>query len=263
MVDSLGWRKLFAVVAPSTNTSVQPEFDHMRPRGVTNHFSRVWIPDDPVESDDDFNKLMENIRRELDSAVERVLTCHPDYLVMGMSSETFWGGLKTSIEMKKRMEEISGLRVAMGSDACQAALRCYGKIKRIAVVTPYWPVGDKNVRMFFSDCGFEVVRLKGLKCKSPVQIAHVTEEELADSILELDGDDVEAIVQVGTNLAMARLAGQVEKLLKKPVLAINTATYWYALRDNGIDDVIDGFGSLLTDFRELPAKFAVAPAISK
>jgi maleate isomerase len=29
------------------------------------------------------------------------------------------------------------------------------------------------------------------------------------------------------------------------VLAINTATYWWALRQNGIDEKIDGFGSLL------------------
>lgn len=260
MTDSLGWRKLFAVVAPSTNTSVQPEFDDMRPRGVTNHFSRVWIPDDPVESDDDFNKLMENIRRELDSAVERVMTCHPDYLVMGMSSETFWGGLQASLEMKKRMEEISGLRVAMGSDACQAALRCYGNIKKIAVLTPYWPVGDANVHKFFTDCGFDVVRMKGLKCKSPVLIAHVSEEELTDAILELNGDDVEAIIQVGTNLAMARLAPMAEKLLKKPVMAINTATYWYALRDNGIDDVIEGFGPLMSEFRTLPKGHAAIAA---
>jgi len=258
MTDSLGWRGKFAVVAPSTNTSVQPEFDEMRPRGVTNHFSRVWIPDDPVESDDDFNRLMENIRRELDSAVARVLTCHPDYLVMGMSSETFWGGLETSIAMKRRMEKISGLRVAMGSDACQAALRCYGDIRRIAVLTPYWPVGDDNVRKFFGDCGFDIVRLTGLKCKSPVLIAHVTEEELAKAVFDLDGDDVEAIVQVGTNLAMARLAGGMENILGKPVLAINTATYWYALRDNGIDDPVDGFGSLLAGHRTLPADYRAA-----
>lgn len=255
MTDSLGWRKKFAVVAPSTNTSVQPEFDEMRPRGVTNHFSRVWIPDDPVESDEDFNKLMENIRAELDNAVERVLTCRPDYLVMGMSSETFWGGLQTSIELKARMEELSGLRVAMGSDACRAALRCYGDIRKIAVLTPYWPVGDENVHTFFTDCGFDVVRLKGLKCIGPVEIAYVSEQELADGLRELDGDDVEAIVQVGTNLAMARLAGVAEKFLGKPVLAINTATYWYALRDCGIDDPVDGFGSLLSDFRELPSGF--------
>ena len=40
MVDALGYRRKFAVVAPSTNTIVQPEFDAMAPHGVTNHFSR-------------------------------------------------------------------------------------------------------------------------------------------------------------------------------------------------------------------------------
>ena len=55
MVDSLGYRKKFGVIAPSTNTSVQPEFDEMRPSGVTNHFSRIFIPDDPIHSDDDFD----------------------------------------------------------------------------------------------------------------------------------------------------------------------------------------------------------------
>jgi len=259
MTDSLGWRRKFGVIAPSTNTSVQPEFEDMRARGVTNHFSRVWIPDEPVESDDDFNKLMDNIRKEMDNAVNRILTCHPDYLVMGMSSETFWGGLKTSIELKARMEKLSGLKVGMGSDACQAALRSYGDIKRIAVLTPYWPVGDENVLKFFGDCGFEVLRLKGLKCKSPVLIAHVSEDELAKSIMELNGDDVEAVVQVGTNLAMARLAGMAEKLLQKPVIAINTATYWFALRDNGITDSIEGFGSLLTDYTHLPENYSAIP----
>ena len=259
MTDSLGWRRKFGVIAPSTNTSVQPEFEDMRARGVTNHFSRVWIPDEPVESDDDFNKLMDNIRKEMDNAVNRILTCHPDYLVMGMSSETFWGGLKTSIELKARMEKLSGLKVGMGSDACQAALRSYGDIKRIAVLTPYWPVGDENVLKFFDDCGFEVLRLKGLKCKSPVLIAHVSEDELAKSIMELNGDDVEAVVQVGTNLAMARLAGMAEKLLQKPVIAINTATYWFALRDNGITDSIEGFGSLLTDYTHLPENYSAIP----
>ena len=175
---------------------------------------------------------------------------------MGMSSETFWGGLKTSIELKARMEELSGLKVAMGSDACQAALRSYGDIKRIAVLTPYWPVGDENVLKFFGDCGFEVVRLKGLKCKSPVLIAHVSEDDLAKSIMELNGDDIEAVVQVGTNLAMARLAGMAEKLLQKPVIAINTATYWFALRDNGITDSIEGFGSLLADYTHLPENYS-------
>ena len=52
MTDSLGWRRKFGVLAPSTNTSVQPEFDAMRPHGVTNHFSRIVIPDNKVTDDD-------------------------------------------------------------------------------------------------------------------------------------------------------------------------------------------------------------------
>ena len=166
---------------------------------------------------------MENIRREWDNALLRVMTCDPDYLVMGMSSETFWGGLQRSLELKQHMMELTGRGVAMGSDACQAALRCYGDIKRIGVLTPYWPVADENVTRFLEDCGFEVVVIKGLCCDSPTAMSKVTEKELRDALLELNEHDVEALVQCGTNLAMARLAGEAEKWLKKPVVAINNS----------------------------------------
>ena len=75
----------------------------------------------------------------------------------------------------------------------------------------------------------------------------VTERELRDAIGEVNGPEIEAIIQVGTNLAMARLAAMAEFWLDKPVLAINTATYWWALRRNGIADKIDGLGSLLLE----------------
>jgi maleate isomerase len=246
MTDSLGFRKKFAVIAPSTNTVVQPEFDAMRPRGVTNHFGRILIPNDPVRNDDDFNALIGNIRTEMMNAIDRVMTCEPDYLVMGMSSETFWDGLEGSERLRERVEARAGVRCAMGSDASQQALRRYGA-RRISVITPYMPVGDAQVRRFFEDCGFEIVRLKGLRGASPVQYAHVSERQLRDAINEVNGPDVDAIVQVGTNLAMARLAGVAEFWLDKPVLAINTCIYWWALRQNGIDDRIDGFGSLLLE----------------
>ena len=247
MTDSLGWRKKFGVLAPSTNTSVQPEFEAMRARGVTNHFSRIAIPNTSVKSDEDFMVLMTNIRATMMDALDTVMSCEPDYIVMGMSAETFWDGLDGSRELQEKMEKRSGKGVAMGSDACQAALKCYGDIKRIAVITPYMPVGDNNVHRFFTDCGFDVVGLKGLKCDSPVNIAHVSEKTLKDTIVELNTKDVQAIVQVGTNLAMARVAGIAEFWIDKPVIAINTATYWWALRQNGIKDKVEGFGSLLLE----------------
>ena len=44
------------------------------------------------------------------------------------------------------------------------------------------------------------------------------------------------------------LAAAAERWLGKPVIAINTATYWHALRANGIQDRIAGFGALLEQF---------------
>ena len=248
MGDSLGWRAKFGVLAPSTNTSVQPEFDAMRPRGVTNHHSRLVIPDSRVSDDASFLRMMGNIRRALFPALEAVLTCDPDYVVLGMSSETFWDGVKGSAELRKKLERRAKVGVAMGSDACRAALRAYGKgIRRLGVITPYMPAGDRQVVRFFTECGYEIVNLLGLKCRSPVQIAHVSRERLRKAIRRVNRGRVDAVVQVGTNLAMAELAAAEEKRLAKPVLAINAATYWYALRDYGIRDRLPGWGALLAE----------------
>lgn len=248
MTDALGWRRKFGVLAPSTNTSVQPEYDGMRPHGVTNHFSRMTIKDMKVTDDKSFMVMMNNIRAALMPALDSVMSCSPDYVVMGMSAETFWDGLEGSAKLQARMEKRAGVGVAMGSDACQAALRRYGRsIKRLGIVTPYMPVGDRQVHRFFTECGFEVVNLKGLKCKGPMLIAHTSEKQLRDAIIEVNQGKVDAIVQVGTNLAMARVAGMAEFWLDKPVIAINTATYWWALRQNGIKDRIQGWGSLLSE----------------
>jgi len=248
MTDALGHRAKFAVLAPSTNTSVQPEFDAMRPRGVTNHHSRLIIPDLRVTDDRSFLRMMDSIRGALFPALEAALTCDPDYVVLGMSSETFWDGLEGSKILKRKLVRTAKRGIAMGSDACRAALRAYGRgIRRLGVITPYMPAGDRQVRRFFTECGYEIVNLLGLKCGSPTLIAHETKETLRDAIQRVNRGRVDAVVQVGTNLAMAELAASAEFWLDKPVIAINTATYWYALRDYGIKDKVHGWGSLLSE----------------
>ena len=51
MPDVLGYRKLFGVIGPSTNTVVQPDFEAMRVPGVTNHYSRIFVTDPVALSD--------------------------------------------------------------------------------------------------------------------------------------------------------------------------------------------------------------------
>lgn len=243
--DARGWRAKFAVLGPSTNTIVQPDFDDLRPWGVTNHYSRIVVQDIPVNSDESFIALTTAISGALDKAIDDVITCSPDYMVMGMSAIAFYGGRAGGERFAREVSERAGGRgVSTGALATAAALEAY-RAKRIAFLSPYFPVANDAVRAFFEDSGFSVVRDACLRCHSPRAIADVSVERLRGVIRDLDGDDVDAIVQVGTNLSMVKFAAAAEAFLGKPVIAINTATYWHALRQCGFKDIIPGYGALL------------------
>jgi len=246
MTDALGWRRKFGVLAPSTNTIVQPDFAAMSVPGVTAHLARIHIRDQNMDGDEGMRRLLEQIRAEIGAACERVLTCEPQAMVMGMSAETFWGGVEGHRSFVEHIHRITALPVATGAEACRQALQRY-EARRIAVLTPYQPVGDANVHRFFTELGFDVVAVHGLRCPTAVSIAHVDENTLRKALVELDRPDVDAIVQCGTNLSMVRLADEAERRLGKPVIAINAATWWLALRSNGIHDTLTGVGRLLRE----------------
>ena len=64
MTDALGWRRKFGVLGPSTNTIVQPDFDAMKPLGVTNHYSRIFTPNADAVSNESFRAGAEVIAVE-------------------------------------------------------------------------------------------------------------------------------------------------------------------------------------------------------
>jgi maleate isomerase len=245
MPDVLGWRSKFGVIAPSTNTVVQPDYDDMRPAGVTNHYSRIFTPNSSALSNESFRAGIATISDNVKAAVESVMTCEPDYLVLGMSAITFFGGRKGADAFVRQIHETTGVNISVGSHSSAAALEAYGGVKRISILSPYWPVMNAEVVRYFSDMGFTVARDIALQCTSWTGIAAVTPAQCRDALRQIDGDDVDALVQVGTNLSMVRLAAAAELWLGKPVIAINTATYWHALRANGIREPIAGFGRLL------------------
>ena len=248
MGDILGWRRKFGVLGPSTNTVVQPDFDDLRVAGVTNHYSRIIVEDAQALSDETFLAGTLKISEATHDAVRGVMTCRPDFLVMGMSAVTFYGGAEGSAKWSKAIEDIAGIGLCTGAQSLIAAFNAYGGIRKIALLSPYYPVANREVANFMRDHGVEVVRDVALRCPSWTAIAEVPPARLRETILALDGGDVDAIVQVGTNLSMVRFAAAAELFLGKPVIAINTATYWNALRINGIADRKEGFGRLMAEF---------------
>jgi maleate isomerase len=247
MTDRLGYRLKIGIVVPSTNTTVQPETDAMRPKGVTNHIGRIHIPDLPLGNDTEFETMVEAIGPDLYPCIDRVMTCKPAHLIMAMSIPTFWGGKAGSEQLLRRLEARAQVPVTMGSAACIAALKCFPAVRTIGLLTPYQPVGDANVARYFADHGYEVASVQSLKRPSEVQIAHATGRDIINGFKTLANAGVDAIVQAGTDLAAIDLAAESERWLGIPVIAINAATYWWALRRSGIDDRMSRCGSLLAE----------------
>ncbi len=251
MRDFYAQRKMFGIVTPSVNSCVQPETDAMRPMGVSNQIARMYTPDLKLESDADFARAMDLLFESIGPAVERVMPCKPDHLILGISALTVWGGTHEAARtLRQQMIDRAGggVDVTLPSDAILAALRAYGVRKRIAIVEPYFPIIQPRLESFFREAGYEVVRINHLKGPQFSQYTRVSARYLIDAIRSIDGEDVEALVQFGANLPLAGIADEAERWLGKPVVAVNIATYWHALRTCGIDDRIPGFTRLMSEF---------------
>jgi maleate isomerase len=250
--DYYGYRKKFAVLVPSTNTSVEHEYHQMKPAGVIYNTRGVVIPPLVVTNEDEFVAMVKMIGAATEQGLRDSLTLKPDHVIFGYSAETFWDGKERSDREFARYnaiaQEVAGCSITFGAQAIQDALACYPSARRIGVISPYMPVGDGMVVKFLGDIGYEVVRIKGHSSPGPVEIAHEPFGKTRALVKEVDGDDVDLILQAGTNLAFAPLAATLERELGKPVLAINTITLWHALRTNGIPDRLPGFGSLVEEF---------------
>ncbi len=239
MTDALGLRAVFSVVLPATNSIVEPDMAAQRPPGVSNQTFRFPFPGKP----DNLDSLIELMR----PTVALALDCQPDRIVVGYTTEFLPDGITVASRLRAFVEDAVGRPTTMASDAVPEALKTLGA-KRIGIVTPYLPAEDRNVLEYFTALGFSVTGVAGLSSarKRLVGTAQISEADVRDAFARVDAADVEVLVQIGTNLVCAGFAADLEAQHGKPVVAVNTATYWLALRSHGITDHLDGHGVLFT-----------------
>lgn len=246
----VGSRGRIGVIIPSTNISVEYDCQRMTPEGLTWHFARFFVEQPDLSSDDMFLSFIDAIRETIPDAMRDIMTCEPSYIMMGMSAETFWGGLEGNAEFTERLRDQIGpdMGLTTGANALDSALKAFGA-KRVAALTPYQSVGDEQVHRFLEETGYEVTKVIGLKCDTATSIAHTPPADVIDVIVnQLDGEDVDAIVQAGTNLSAVNLFPTLEKQLGKPIIPINMATIWHAFRATGVNDKFMGKGMLFERF---------------
>jgi maleate isomerase len=246
--DSLAYRAKIGVVVPTTNTVVQPEFEAMRPAGVTNHVTRVYLPPRPYDDMEVYRKALETEESNIEDALKWLLPCAPHVVAHGHSIHSFRGNRGVAEAEAKKLSDFCGVPFVTPSTAVLAGLEAMGNPKRIGVLTPYWPPADQLIAEFFTACGYEVVASHGLKAKGPLAVAQFSPQQIRDGLKHLDDPRIEALIHVGTNLPVSGMTAEIEATHGKPLVGVNVATYWKALRSIGITDRVAGFGRLLAEY---------------
>jgi maleate isomerase len=250
--DALATRARIGILVPATNTIAAPEYEMLRPSGVTNQVVRMRAAPPGAATGN-----LETYRQGTDTAVPVIaeaiamaLHAAPRVILLGHSLDSFRGGVDGAHALQQRLDACAnGVPVVLPAPTFLAALRSLGVAPgaRIAALTPYWPPEDEEVETFFASAGYAVPRVLGLKRKGPFGISATTAAEVVDGLRALAAERPDAIVLPGTNLASLTLAAQASTWLGMPVIACNAAIYWHGLRKIGIADRIAGFGALLAE----------------
>lgn len=233
MPDRYGPRGVVALHVPLQNSNMQPEYEMLRPPGVSNQIYRI----DLGQAD--------KVSEATAAVIKGALGCWPDVVVVGNSIEMRdWSVERQDRHRTILQEAIGNVPLVLGGDATVAALQAVGA-RRIALLSPMHKRYSGSARAFYEALGFEVVVDHCLGVQLPQDIIKVTDEQILAAFAEMDRPEVDTLVHVGGALSVLPMVERLEQRHAKPVITVNAASYWMALRRLGVADHIEGFGRLL------------------
>lgn len=234
MSDRFGPRGVIALVIPVQNSNMQPEYEALRPAGISNQVYRFFL-----EGKGD-TPLAAALR-----VIPDTLKCWPDIIVVGNSVEM--RGVSESEHLEYRAElakRAIGVPVVTAAEACEAALRALDA-RRIGLLSPMSEEHAAFAAAYYRSRGFEVVHSVWLDVDLPEHIIDVTPERIREAFATIACREVDTLLHVGGALAVVDMLEDLEARLARPIVSVNAATYWYALRRLGLSDALPGFGALL------------------
>ena len=106
---------------------------------------------------------------------------------------------------------------------------------------------SRTAMKFVEDSGVKVLNAKWLN-KAGNDIAEVSKETIYHLAREVDDPESQAIFISCVNLHTVEIIETLRNDLQKPVITSNQATMWNILRLANINDKIQGYGQLLSDY---------------
>lgn len=233
-------RAKIGFVLLATEQTIEDDMFHLHPEGVGIHFARAAIPD---------SITVETLSRHADDLARAASTLLPDgsldvICYACTSGSLIIGEEKVLAELRKGAPNAIATSLITGVLNALRAL----DVKRVAVATPYLDEINTREAEYMSAAGFEITDIKGLQLVKDSDMIRVRPEIIAEFAASVDTPEAEAVFISCGALRSLEIIDALEQRLGKPVICSNQAMMWEVLRRAGIEDRIEGYGSLLRNY---------------
>ena len=235
-------RKRIGVMVPSTNTTLEADFQLIAPPTVTIHGQRLWLTN---EANGD--AAYERMNGEIESGARYLATARVDVVAYGCTTGSFYRGSGWDQEMLAILRAAGGVPAVATSPAVVEALRTFG-VRRLSVVTPYPEWNNRRLRPYFEGMGFEVLTVDGEPIAAASGNQGINDQEpeaVVEFATRMCRPQADALLCSCTAWRALEAVDPIEQKLGKPVVTSNQATIWAAFRAIGVDPRIRGYGRLL------------------
>jgi maleate isomerase len=245
--DGLGYRARIGLLTPNDDAVPESEFWTMAPEGVSVHVARVLLVDtrtfaDPPNPDD---------------ATALLAALPMQAIVLAFTTTSYVLGPDGEEALKARLEKRSnGIPVLTTGAAAVTAFRALG-VRRIALIHPPWFADDDQQLgiAYFQKQGFDVVyanqmRLRGFEVAKPTDPLRKFTEVYPAELYAFARTEVparaEAVFFGGNGFRAIGMIAALEEELGRPVLTGNQVAFWYALRQAGVREPVNGYGRVFS-----------------
>lgn len=219
---------LAGVLTPQANTTVEPEFSLLWPRGVAHIAARLTSPRPTIEA-----RLLDYIR-DLPQAVEQFANAPVDAFAFACTGASYYAGLAEEDALVARITEARGAPMITAATAVRDALHALGA-ERIGLVSPYPPGLTEAAHAYWTARGFRVAAVAGAAPSAesfhPIYAMQASTAQAA--LLGLEGARLEAIVMLGTGMPTLAPIRAHPLVGGAPVLSCMLALAWRTVRAMG------------------------------
>ncbi len=228
----------FGVLIPSTNTTVEIEYNRLLPPTLQVHVGRLLTsgngPFAPSKEEDiDYQaRLLGTAKVEVVSLAQTSAS---------LFAENYDGNVT------QRMSKAAGVPAITSAQAVGDAVRALGA-RRIALVSPYSQQVIELARHYYqTKYGLEVVAVEGFAATNSYLIGKLGPENARDAFARIDRPEIEAFVVPGGNFPTMSFVPDWEREFAKPVITTNQAALWAMLRIMQAGEKLPGLGRLLAE----------------